>query len=141
MGWQRTDDLDGTPAEQVTFGLDGKAYVVDLGDVEHAKLANTLQRFLTVATVYGALPDPPEFPGYLPVAEAAPQSTEAVRPDTTLGQAPSVRGGRTASVTKERVEVPQKVIRAWAIGRGYQVGPKGRIPEAIVTTYYEAQAH
>lgn len=136
MGIQRTDDLDGTPAGQVTFGLDGKAYVVDLGPKENAKLHAAVQRWVTVATVYGVLPEPPEFPGYTPIGITPPQSTEAARPDMREESTSPEGGGRAASVIHE--EVPEKVIRAWAIGRGHSVGPKGRIPRAIVAEYYEA---
>jgi hypothetical protein len=119
MGWQRTDDLDGSvPAEQVTFGLDGKAYVVDLGESEHGKLRKVLQRFLTVAVVYAELPPVPENLPAVHVPASSPEAPPA--------------GGGTAVLEK----VPQRLIRVWANANGYTVGPRGRIPEAIIEHYH-----
>lgn len=146
MGWQRTDDFTGhAPAEQVSFGLDGKAYTLDLGDDENRKFHQLLQRYLTVAVVYGEMPEPPAGP----VVAVLSQTTEAARPEPEGGgvSAPTtgVRGGRAASVPasagttrgKSRADVPQREIRVWANANGYSVGPKGRIPEVIVSAFHE----
>jgi hypothetical protein len=117
MGWQRTDDLDGSvPAEQRTFGLDGKAYTIDLGDAEFSRLQAALQRFLTVAVVYAELPAVPEF---MPVVSPPrpPRPADPSSPPDANGKA------------------PQRIVRIWANQNGYSVGPRGRIPEHIIAAY------
>lgn len=149
MGWKRTDDLNGAEAEQITFGLDGQAYMIDLGADNLARLRKALQPFLTVAQVYADLPQPPALspaemlaaldlteeqmqPEPEPVKPAAP--TPAPRAPRTLRSVggTSRRKGKTA-------DVPVATIRAWAQRNGFEgVGPKGRIPDAIVAQYHEA---
>lgn len=131
MGWQRTDDLDNGPGEQRTFGLDGKAYVVDLGPGNHGKLIKALQPFLTVATVYGELPVPPEFPG-----PATPLSITNGQPVVVDKPTAKPRGRRG----KQSVSVPQATIREWANANGYQVSPKGRIPNQVMEAFTTAHA-
>jgi hypothetical protein len=125
MGWTRTDDLDGSPAEQHTFGLDGKAYAIDLSDANAAKLLKALQPFLTVAQPYGEMPAAPEF---LRPAPPLPISTGSEAK-------PRKRGKQSAPVT-----AAVKTIRDWANANGYQVAPKGRIPAQVVAAYTEAHS-
>jgi hypothetical protein len=53
---QYVDDLDGTPSNNVstvTFGLDGAAYEIDLGDGNAAKLRDVLAPYVAVAQRVG----------------------------------------------------------------------------------------
>jgi hypothetical protein len=136
MALRRTDDLDGSlPAEQVTFGLEGTAYVIDLGEAGRARLQQALQRFLTVATPYGELPLLPV--SLLPAEADAPDSPAAARGGRA---APAAPRRSPAKAAPESVEVSQKLARAWANQSGYSVNAKGRVPDAIMKAYIEAHA-
>ncbi len=41
-----TDDLDGSPGETVSFGLDGVSYEIDLGQPNRARLAGAFAPFI-----------------------------------------------------------------------------------------------
>lgn len=57
--------------------------------------------------------------------------------------APYVAAGRTTRRSPVVVVKPVrdiKAIRAWAIGQGYEISTRGRIPELIVAAYDEAHS-
>jgi hypothetical protein len=161
--WTRVDDIDGTEAQQVTFGLDGTAYVIDLGDIEHEKLRGVLRRFIDVAQSYGEMPVPPaqEEQPQKPEGRPGPRtqarrntaargsrtSTKTAEPKRSLRKATAAAQAPSATVTQlegRRVRkakdggTPHAVIRLWAGEHGYQVQPKGRIPDEVVAAYNEA---
>jgi hypothetical protein len=124
MAWKRTDDLDGSAAEQCLFGLGGIMYTIDLSPRNRDVLAAALAPFIAVATVYGTMPDPsalslaPE-----PAAEPAPKPARRA-------------GGRGKASTA----VPQATMRQWATDNGFEVSARGRIPDAIAAHYAAAMA-
>jgi hypothetical protein len=140
MGWQRTDDLDGSPATEVTFGLEGQAYVLDLGAVEHEKLCKALQRWLTVAKPYAEMPVPPK-----PVASVAESSAtvtpikrvSAARKSTKGSHAPG-RIVRAKPVVQDGGKLDHALVRTWANQNGFTVSPKGRISSQVIEEYRHA---
>jgi hypothetical protein len=164
--WTRVDDIDGTEAQQVTFGLDGTAYTIDLGNIEHEKLRGVLKRFIDVAQPYGEMPVPPAReeqpvspagrPGPRTQARRAAMAQNASSPakKTPPARKRSLRKSAAAApVPKATVTqldgrrvrkakdggTPHAVIRVWAGGNGYQVQPKGRIPAEVIRAFEEAQ--
>lgn len=163
--WTRVDDIDGTDAQQVTFGLDGTAYVIDLGDIEHEKLRGVLKRFIDVAKPYGELPVPPVQeeepvaqqgrPGPRTQARRAAAAVasrkalakkEPAAAKRSLRKSPAAAQVATATVTQlegRRVRkakdggTPHALIRVWAGQNGYQVQPKGRIPADVMAAFEE----
>ncbi len=131
MAWKRTDDLDGSEAQQETFGLFGKAYAIDLGEASRAKIEAALRPFLAVATPYGQLPEPP-FEASIPTP-ATTVSTPVPAP-TPARRAPKPRRQRKLAAGA----TPHRTIRAWANDNGYSVGPQGRIPKRVMDAF-EAQ--
>ncbi len=153
MAWSRSDDLDGTPAEQFLFGFDGQMYVIDLGEASREKMRKALQPFLTVAQPYGDLPEPEQMdPSILDLAPP-PTPARRVPPTPKVARAPKstkgVVGRKTRRKSGERVLAEKAgivkptqngkpdfgAIRAWANANGYTVGPTGRIPAAILDAY------
>jgi hypothetical protein len=135
MAWHRMDDLDGTPAQQTTFGLDGKVYTIDLGEANRAKLEKALRPFLAVAQVYAEMPLAPGME--VPLTVAAPGDEEdPVPPPTPAPRVAKARGPRG----KQSSAVAQSTIRQWATENGYQVSDRGRIPDAVMNAYTEAHA-
>ncbi len=111
MGWQRTDDFDRTPADQYTFGWDGIAYTIDLSEANMTAMRTLLEPYLKVGQEYGVLPPVPPAPVGVVAARVAP------------------------------VVVPENdVIRQWANNNGFQVSPKGRLPDRVREAYLEAHA-
>lgn len=102
------DDLDGGEArETVRFGLDGHSYDIDLSTKNANKLRSVLSPYLENAT---RLP----------------------------GRATSV--GRRRAAVQPPGPVPDreqnKAIRAWALRKGLDVAPRGRIRQEIVDQYH-----
>jgi hypothetical protein len=145
--WTRVDDIDGTEAQQVTFGLDGRAYTLDLGQIEHQKLRGVLKRFIDVAREYGELPQPPQ------EDEAPAVKVRATRGAAAASSARSSARGPVATVTHlpsrtndgRRVRkakdggTPHALIRQWAGNNGYEVQPRGRIPANVIAAYESAR--
>jgi hypothetical protein len=102
------DDLDGGEAhETVKFGLDGYSYEIDLS----TKNANKLRNALSAYVEYGSRVS----------GRTGSSSSRGV------GRA---RGGAVA----EREQ--NKAIRAWALRKGLDVAPRGRIRGDIVEQYH-----
>ncbi len=128
MGWARTDDLDGSPAELITFGLEGKAYAIDLGEANLAKLRKALQPFLTVAVEYG----------YLPEREEPDRRTNGVADIPVPASMTRRSGRRPPPRPPQSTKADTKTIRSWAQGEGISISDKGRIPADVVRLFEEA---
>src|ERR1700753_104069 len=103
------DDLDGKKADRtVEFALDGTAYTIDLSDANAGKLRKALDPFIAAGTRVGR------------------GSLRQTRP---VG----MTVGRTAGSRDEN-----KAIREWAIGNGYQISERGRIPQSVSDAYRAA---
>jgi predicted transcriptional regulator len=101
------DDLDGTePATTISFGLDGKAYEIDLAEANTARLREALAPFLAAARKQ-------------PRAYSAPRS---------IATAPKAK----PSVDREQNDA----IREWARKREFTVKDRGRIPAAVLEAYH-----
>lgn len=106
------DDLDGSPgASSTTFGLDGRAYDIDLTEKNRAKLDAILAPFIAAARRARPGPTPSARNGY------ANGSTARRRP----------------SVDREQ----NQAIRDWAKRRGLDCADRGRIPAEIMDAYRE----
>jgi hypothetical protein len=101
------DDLDGGEAQEtVKFGLDGHSYEIDLSTKNANKLRNALAPYLENGTRVG-------------------RAAATMR----LG------GGRgRGSAVAEREQ--NKAIRAWALRKGLDVAPRGRIKQEVVEQYH-----
>lgn len=142
MAWHRMDDLDGSPAEQVLFGLDEKLYTIDLGQVNRAKLEKALRPFLAVAQPFATMP-PPSPLGVgddvtFSIEDPEDPEAEDVLPEPT--PAPRVVAAKSARKPrgprgKQSSSAPQATIRQWAMQNGYQVSDRGRIPDAVMQAY------
>ncbi len=102
------DDLDGGEAnETVKFGLDGHSFEIDLSTKNAAKLRNALA----------------------PYIESGTRLTG--RTYVSLGRS---AGRARPGVAGEREQ--NKAIRAWALRKGLDVAPRGRIKQEIVDQYH-----
>jgi hypothetical protein len=101
------DDIDGSEAaETVKFALDGVAFEIDLSQKNASKLRNVLAPYIEKGTKV-----------------------------TGRGAATAGRStGRARGAVAEREQ--NKAIRAWAIRRGLDVAPRGRIKADIVEQYH-----
>ena len=101
------DDLDGGEAQEtVKFGLDGHSYEIDLSTKNANKLRNALAPYLENGTRVGR-----------------------------IGSTMRVGGGRgRGGAVAEREQ--NKAIRAWALRKGLDVAPRGRIKQDIVDQYH-----
>jgi hypothetical protein len=157
MAWKRADDLSGTTddVEQRTFGLDGKAYVIDLGQESHQRLVTALEEFVRSAVPYGELPVPPDRDAP-PAAPATPAA-----PSTRVGQSGGRGRGKVVEVTAQGASVvattrrrqrrtrrpptnpPQatvttQTIREWARANGFEVQDTGRIRGEVLEAFNAA---
>jgi hypothetical protein len=100
------DDLDGGEADEtVSFALDGKAYEIDLGAANAARLRDRLARYA-----------------------AAARRAESDRPPPSPAAPPPAP---RRSIDREQ----NQAIRAWARSRGIIVSDRGRIPVHILEAY------
>jgi len=107
-----TDDLDGSAnAQEVSFGLDGTSWTIDLSAKNRAALEKTLKPYIAKATR-----QPTRRPG-----------DRAGRP----GQ-----GARRAAAKPARTNLAE--IRAWARSNGYAVSDRGRISAEVQQAYDSA---
>ncbi|MFC4501763.1 MULTISPECIES: histone-like nucleoid-structuring protein Lsr2 [Streptomyces] len=111
------DDLSGGEAdENVTFGLDGKTYEIDLSHANADELRKLLEPYVTKGRKTAG--GPGRKPGHV--------STRATGSGT--GSASAGGGQNTAQ------------IRAWAKENGFEVNDRGRVPEHIREAYAKATA-
>ncbi len=102
------DDLDGGEAhETVRFGLDGHSYEIDLSTKNANKLRNALSPY---------------------VESGSRMSGRSVSSGRSIG----TRGRGGAGAERDQ----NKAIRAWAIRKGLDVAPRGRIKQDVVDRYH-----
>jgi hypothetical protein len=103
------DDLDGGEAhETVKFALDGHSYEIDLSSRNASKLRGALAPFLDSA------------------------KRVAVRASASVARVAGPRARVGAVGDREQ----NQAIRAWALRRGLEVAPRGRIKQDVVEAYH-----
>jgi Lsr2 len=108
------DDLDGSDAAgTVSFGLDGKAYEIDLSDHNATKLRDSLASFVAAARKSGG--------------PAATGSRRAQKMTANSGRRPQ-------PLDREQTAA----IRAWARQNGHHVSDRGRISKTVVDAFQAA---
>lgn len=121
------DDLDGSEAtEAVSFGLDGKAYEIDLSGDNAVKLRNALGLYVEAARTVGKSRSNGK------VGRKA-KAVKATEPQFSSNGNGSSDTPPLAMTTEAR-----NAIREWARANGHSIGDRGRIPEAILTEYSAA---
>jgi hypothetical protein len=116
------DDLDGSDAAgTVVFGLDGRAYEIDLSDDNAARLRESLASFIAAARKSGG-----SAAGTRRVHKPAPKMTE---PKMT-----ATAGLRSQPLDREQTAA----IRAWARQNGHKVSDRGRIAKTVVDAFQAA---
>jgi hypothetical protein len=146
MAWKRTDDLDGSEATPLTFGFEGKAYVLDAGTATRKKLEAALRPFMVVANEYGSLPEAPVLinpPSVSPAAANTKTSRTPARRQRRDG-AGTKKNGFGETPTKASITIggsaPHSTIRRWAMDNGYQVGPQGRLSNEVIKAFEDVHA-
>jgi hypothetical protein len=108
------DDLDGSDAAgTVSFGLDGRAYEIDLSDDNAARLRDSLASFIAAARKSG---------------ESAASGNRRAQKMTAKA------GPRPQPLDREQTAA----IRAWARQNGHQVSDRGRISKAVEQAFQAA---
>jgi len=108
------DDLDGSDAAgTVSFGLDGRAYEIDLSDDNAARLRDSLASFIGAARTSGR--------STTTGSTRAQKMTASPRP-----RPPALDREQTAA------------IRAWARQNGHQVSNRGRISKTVADAFHPA---
>jgi hypothetical protein len=108
------DDLDGSDAAgTVSFGLDGRAYEIDLSDDNAARLRDSLASFIAAARKSGGS------------AAAGGRRTQK------MAASP---GPRAQPLDREQTAA----IRAWARQNGHQVSDRGRITKTVMEAFQAA---
>jgi nucleoid-associated protein Lsr2 len=108
------DDLDGSDAAgTISFGLDGRAYEIDLSDENADALRDSLASFIAAARKSGG-------------SAAAPRS-RTQKMTTISGPAPR-------PLDREQTAA----IRAWARQNGHHVSDRGRIAKTVVEAFQAA---
>jgi hypothetical protein len=112
-----TDDLDGSDADvTVEFAYKGKAYSIDLNDMNASELDEALSPYIVAAEKAGGVQS----------------SRSGGRSSRSGGPAKS----RTAA--SGTGEADPKQVRAWAEANGVAVSPRGRIASSVVEQYRQA---
>lgn len=108
------DDLDGSAADEtVTFGIDGKAYELDLSSYNAGDLRDNLAKYMAKARSLGRF---------------------------NIGAAiPTTRSRGAGSSVRQSREQTQ-AVRTWARQRGYDISDRGRIPLNIQQEFDAAHA-
>lgn len=110
-----TDDLDGSAdAEEMTFGLDGAWFTIDLGPKNAEKLREALTAFVEVAT-------PTEFP-----ENALPKARRRVEPRADAPDPGVYREFWKGEENRLKFGLPE-------------FNDRGRIPQVVTTAYHAAQ--
>lgn len=106
---QLIDDLTGGEADQtIEFGLDGRAYTIELSDENASTLRQALAPYIAVGQRVG-------------------------RANGHGGITRAVRGA--AATAQRSTRARNEEIREWARANGYQVSDRGRIPVEVVDAY------
>ncbi len=115
------DDLDGSDAAgTVAFGLDGRAYEIDLSDENAARLREALASFVAAARNSG---------GSAGTRRGQKTARKTGAPAVTAGSGP-----RAQPLDREQTAA----IRAWARQNGHQVSDRGRIAKSVVDAFQAA---
>jgi hypothetical protein len=102
------DDMDGSVAhETVTFGLDGYLYEIDLSTKNAKKLRSELAVYV--------------------------ESGSRVSGRTISAAVRGARRGRAVGGEKDQ----NRAIREWALRKGMDVAPRGRIRQEIIEEYHK----
>ena len=137
----------------MTFALDGTTYELDLTRGDAATLRALLQPYAFAGRRVGgkAL----RFRAYEAPPGAAPRRVRAAATDDTTAEAvpwwvvgepaaepaakparPRRRAASSGRRTVTRRDPEQtKAIRAWALARGYQLPPRGKIPDDVIAAF------
>ena len=108
------DDLDGSDAAgTVSFGIDGRAYEIDLSDDNAAKLRESLASF---------------------IAAARKSSGSGATGGRRTQKMTANSGPRPQPLDREQTGA----IRAWARQNGHQVSERGRIPKTVLEAFQAA---
>lgn len=104
------DDIDGGEAhETVRFGLDGQTFEIDLSTKNANKLRSVLGPYL--------------------------ESGSRLSGRGVAAASGRRRAGGTARADREQ----NQAIRDWAIRKGYEVAPRGRIRQEIVDEFHRTR--
>jgi Lsr2 len=121
------DDLDGSDAAgTVVFGLDGRAYEIDLSDDNAARLRESLASFIAAARKSGG-----SAAGTRRLHKPAPKMTA---PKMTAPKMTATAGLRSQPLDREQTAA----IRAWARQNGHKVSDRGRIAKTVVDAFQAA---
>jgi Lsr2 len=126
------DDLDGSDAAgTVVFGLDGRAYEIDLSDDNAARLRESLASFIAAARKSGG-----SAAGTRRVHKPAPKMTapKMTAPKMTAPKMTATAGLRSQPLDREQTAA----IRAWARQNGHKVSDRGRIAKTVVDAFQAA---
>jgi hypothetical protein len=126
------DDLDGSDAAgTVVFGLDGRAYEIDLSDDNAARLRESLASFIAAARKSGG-----SAAGTRRVHKPAPKMTapKMTAPKMTAPKMTATAGLRSQPLAREQTAA----IRAWARQNGHKVSDRGRIAKTVVDAFQAA---
>jgi hypothetical protein len=108
------DDLDGSDASgTVTFGLDGRAYEIDLSEANAERLRDALAPFVAAARRADGSAGGRRSRGQRSSPEPAAKPARASREETAA-------------------------VRSWARENGHEISERGRIPKAVVEAYRAA---
>ncbi len=120
------DDLDGSDAAgTVSFGLDGRAYEIDLSDENASRLRESLASFVAAARNSGGS------------ATRTRRGQKTARKTAQKTGVPAVTAGsgpRAQPLDREQTAA----IRAWARQNGHQVSDRGRIAKTVVDAFQAA---
>jgi hypothetical protein len=116
------DDLDGSDAAgTVSFGLDGRAYEIDLSDENASRLRESLASFVAAARNSGG--------SATRTRRGQKTARKTGAPAVTAGSGP-----RAQPLDREQTAA----IRAWARQNGHQVSDRGRIAKSVVDAFQAA---
>jgi hypothetical protein len=105
------DDLDGSDAAgTVSFGLEGRAYEIDLSEDNAARLRDSLAAFVAAARKSGG------------ASGTGGRRTQKMT---------AAFGPRSQPLDREQTAA----IRAWARQNGHQISDRGRIPKTVVDAF------
>lgn len=112
------DDMDGSERGNVqtrTIILDDIKHEIDLNDVHYKEMIQAIAPWLDKARVAGGVKEEQQ-----PLAARVPRT-------------------KTQSKKKTADTAKNAMIREWANRNGHNVGAAGRLPNAVITAYNDAQ--
>ena len=116
-GREFVDDLDGSDAAgTVSFGLDGRAYEIDLSDDNAGKLRDALAPFVAAARKSGGR------------SSGRGRGRAQSQPQAAAAAEKPARSSREETAA----------IREWAREHGHTINDRGRIPKSVIEAYQAA---